>query len=117
MANEEAERSRLQLELERLNARMGELSESLGKKAAARAEYERTIQETESAFVKILESSQMLLSMVKREAACLEQNLCNDSIDCDDSSIHEASGKQHLHAEHTKKKRSVGAVHLTTLEV
>ncbi|XP_008202169.1 Sjoegren syndrome nuclear autoantigen 1 homolog [Nasonia vitripennis] len=76
---EETEKSRLQHEVERMNVRISQLNESLGKKSAARTDYERTIQETESAYMKILESSQLLLNMVKREAACLDQTLSSSS--------------------------------------
>ncbi|XP_015517201.1 microtubule nucleation factor SSNA1-like [Neodiprion pinetum] len=72
---EEEEKNNLQKEVERMTYRIGQLNESLTKKAAARTDYDRTIQETESAYTKILESSQLLLNMVKREATCLDQTL------------------------------------------
>ncbi|XP_014204914.1 Sjoegren syndrome nuclear autoantigen 1 homolog [Copidosoma floridanum] len=76
---EESEKSRLQHEVERMSSKISQLNESLGKKSAARVDYERTIQETESAYMKILESSQLLLNMVKREAACLDQTLSSSN--------------------------------------
>lgn len=50
--SEEAEKARLQREVERLSGRISQLNESLGKKSAARVDYDRTIQETESAYLK-----------------------------------------------------------------
>ncbi|XP_012262492.1 Sjoegren syndrome nuclear autoantigen 1 homolog [Athalia rosae] len=72
---EEEEKYNLQKEVERMTYRISQLSENLVKKNAARTDYDRTIQETESAYNKILESSQLLLNMVKREATCLDQTL------------------------------------------
>ena len=97
---EETERNALQREIERMSYKINHLSEGLAKKAAIRNDYERTIQEAESACtkvglfinhetffytvkylyrfiwsLKILESSQLLLNMVKREAADLVETL------------------------------------------
>lgn len=47
------------------------MNESLSQKAAARNEYDVTIQETEAAYMKILESSQTLLHVLKRETVSL----------------------------------------------
>lgn len=44
-----------------------QINESLAKKMASRNEYDKVIQETEGAYVKILESSQTLLTVLKRE--------------------------------------------------
>ncbi|XP_015592633.1 Sjoegren syndrome nuclear autoantigen 1 homolog [Cephus cinctus] len=73
--SEEEEKKTLEKEVERMTHKINQLSESLTKKAAARNDYDRTIRETESAYTKLLESSQLLLNMVKREADCLEQAL------------------------------------------
>ena len=40
---------------------------------ATRTEYEKVIQETESAYVKILESSQTLLTVLKRESVNIQK--------------------------------------------
>ncbi|CEG50133.1 uncharacterized protein PHALS_07858 [Plasmopara halstedii] len=45
--------------------------EALARKTQARNEYDRTIQETEAAYMKILESSQTLLHVLKRETVQL----------------------------------------------
>lgn len=50
---EEAEKARLQREVERMSRKISQLTESLDKKSAARASYEHTIQETESAYMKV----------------------------------------------------------------
>ena len=47
------------------------MNESLARKVQARAEYDKTIQETEAAYMKILESSQTLLHVLKRESVSL----------------------------------------------
>lgn len=54
---DEEEKRQIETQMAKLNERLSELGSSLGKKYAARNEYDRTIQETEGAFVKILESS------------------------------------------------------------
>jgi len=51
--------------------------ESLSKKQKLRNEYERTIRETEGAYVKILESSQTLLHVLKRECINLNKKYFN----------------------------------------
>jgi Sjoegren syndrome nuclear autoantigen 1 len=43
------------------------LSDALIKKYEAREEFDRTISETEQAFMKIIESSQTLLHVLKKE--------------------------------------------------
>ena len=56
-----------------LQDRLDELNASLKKKYTARGEYDKTIGETEGAFVKILESSQTLLHVLKKEGATLNK--------------------------------------------
>ena len=52
-------------------SQLSRVNESLSQKAAARNEYDVTISETEAAFMKILESSQTLLHVLKRESVSL----------------------------------------------
>ena len=52
-----------------LAARLETINNSLAKKYTTRNEYDKTIQETQSAFNKILESSQTLLHVLKKEGA------------------------------------------------
>ena len=56
-----------------LSKRLTTLNESIARKLAARNDYDKTIQETEAAYLKILESSQTLLTVLKREAKGLEK--------------------------------------------
>ena len=59
--------------MRKLQERLDELNASLKKKYTARSEYDKTIGETEGAFVKILESSQTLLHVLKKEGATLNK--------------------------------------------
>ena len=54
-----------------LTDRLSKINEGLARKIQARNEYDRTIQETEGAYMKILESSQTLLQVLKRETVSL----------------------------------------------
>jgi len=53
--------------------RLSRLNESLAKKLAAREEYERTLQATEDAYQKILDSSSTLLEVLKKERDTLSK--------------------------------------------
>jgi sjoegren syndrome nuclear autoantigen 1 len=68
---EEEERAKIQRDLSILTERLGRTNDSLARKVGARSEYDRTIQETEAAYMKILESSQTLLHVLKRETMSL----------------------------------------------
>ena len=58
---EEEDKAKIQKELSILTDRLQKVNESLVRKTQARNEYDKTIQETEAAYMKILESSQTLL--------------------------------------------------------
>mmetsp|Transcript_56947 Transcript_56947/g.64971 ORF Transcript_56947/g.64971 Transcript_56947/m.64971 type:complete len:115 (+) Transcript_56947:40-384(+) len=78
VSREEEEKLRIQRELQVLTERLGKIDDSLQKKQKARHDYEKTIQETEGAYMKILESSQTLLHYLKRDSGSLsrkEKNL------------------------------------------
>ncbi|CAE7451460.1 DIP13, partial [Symbiodinium pilosum] len=64
---EEEDKAKIQKELSILTDRLQKINESLVRKTQARNEYDKTIQETEAAYMKILESSQTLLHVLKRE--------------------------------------------------
>merc|ERR1712232_424653 len=64
---EEEDKARIQKELSILTDRLHKVSESLAHKTKAWNEYDKTIQETEAAYARILESSQTLLHVMKRE--------------------------------------------------
>ncbi|XP_038623893.1 Sjoegren syndrome nuclear autoantigen 1 [Tachyglossus aculeatus] len=68
---EEEEKRRLQGEVRLLTDKLARVNESLATKMASRNEFDRTIAETEAAYLKILESSQTLLHVLKREAGNL----------------------------------------------
>ncbi|CAM9378973.1 unnamed protein product [Choristocarpus tenellus] len=68
---EEEEKAKIQKDLSILTDRLSKINESLARKVQARNEYDRTVQETESAYMKILESSQTLLHVLKRETVNL----------------------------------------------
>lgn len=68
---EEEEKQRLQNEVRQLTEKLARVNENLARKIASRNEFDRTIAETEAAYLKILESSQTLLSVLKREAGNL----------------------------------------------
>ena len=65
---EEEEKASLQKELATLTDRIQKVNESLARKTQARNEYDKTIQDTEAAYAKILESSQTLLNVLRRES-------------------------------------------------
>ncbi|XP_033210361.1 Sjoegren syndrome nuclear autoantigen 1 homolog isoform X2 [Belonocnema kinseyi] len=78
---EEEEKNNLQREIEKMSYKLTRLNDSLSKRIAVRNEYDRTIADTETAYVKILESSQLLLNMLKREASSLDRTLVKSNMD------------------------------------
>ncbi|WAR31407.1 SSNA1-like protein [Mya arenaria] len=70
---EEEEKQKLQNDIRILTERLAKVNESLSKKMASRNEFDRTIAETEGAYMKILESSQTLLNLLKRESQSLRE--------------------------------------------
>ncbi|KAI1905102.1 hypothetical protein AGOR_G00012470 [Albula goreensis] len=70
---EEEEKAQLQHEIRLLTEKLSRVNESLARRTATRAEFDRTIAETEAAYMKILESSQTLLTVLKREAGNLSK--------------------------------------------
>lgn len=54
-----------------LTKRLSHLNDSISRKVTSRNEYDKTIGETEAAYLKILESSQTLLTVLKRETVTL----------------------------------------------
>mmetsp|Transcript_8904 Transcript_8904/g.8003 ORF Transcript_8904/g.8003 Transcript_8904/m.8003 type:complete len:115 (-) Transcript_8904:148-492(-) len=71
--SEEREKSRIQKQLAELTEQLQRLNMSIGKKTQSRNDYDKTIQETEAAYMKILESSQTLLHVLKRETQNLNK--------------------------------------------
>merc|ERR1712167_427279 len=70
---EEEEKAKIQKDLSILTDRLLKINESLARRVQARNEYDKTIQETEAAYMKILESSQTLLHVLKRESRHTDQ--------------------------------------------
>mmetsp|Transcript_17345 Transcript_17345/g.53095 ORF Transcript_17345/g.53095 Transcript_17345/m.53095 type:complete len:110 (-) Transcript_17345:870-1199(-) len=68
---DEEDKAKIQKDLSILTDRLSRINESLSRRIQARNEYDRTIQETEAAYMKILESSQTLLHVLKRETVNL----------------------------------------------
>jgi len=68
---EEQEKNVLESQFRALQERLSEVNASLAVKQANKAEFDKTIGETEQAYMKILESSQVLLNVVKKESAAL----------------------------------------------
>ena len=70
---EESEKRQIEDSMRAMAARLQEINESLTKKYATRQEFDKTINETENAFMKILESSQTLLHVLKKEGQSLSK--------------------------------------------
>lgn len=70
---EEDEKQRLQNEVRQLTEKLARVNENLARKIASRNEFDQTIAETEAAYLKILESSQTLLNVLKKEAGNLSK--------------------------------------------
>ena len=68
---EEAEKRTIEDQMRQMSLRLQEINDSLHKKYGTRQEFDKTIGETENAFMKILESSQTLLHVLKKEGASL----------------------------------------------
>jgi hypothetical protein len=64
------EKAKIQKDLSILTDRLSKINEALARKVQARNEYDKTIQETEAAYMKILESSQTLLHVLKVRYSC-----------------------------------------------
>ena len=74
---QEETKAKIQQDLALMTKRLGEINEELAKNMQTRNEYDRTIQETEAAYMKILESSQTLLQVLKRETVTLNKKQKN----------------------------------------
>ena len=73
ISKEEEEKTDIEQKIGVLNERLEEIKASLQKKYITRADYDKTIQETEGAFVKILESQQTLLHVMRKEDTGLKR--------------------------------------------
>jgi hypothetical protein len=60
-----------------LTKRLSQINESLARKQQTRSDYEKVIQESESAYCKIVESSHTLLNVLKKEASSIAKRSVN----------------------------------------
>ncbi len=70
---DQREKALLDSQLAQLNSKLSALDASLTKKLETKEEYDKTIKDTENAYMKILESSQLLLNVVKKDVLHLKQ--------------------------------------------
>lgn len=67
------EKTAIEKEIAGLTERLRSTNEGLSTKLATKQEYDKAISETEGAYMKILESSQTLLHVLKRETVNLSR--------------------------------------------
>merc|ERR1712070_941921 len=75
IAADEEEKAKIQNDLRILTEQLSRINDNLARKIASRTEYDKTITETEAAYQKILESSQTLLHVLKRESTNLGKKI------------------------------------------
>ncbi|NWX85356.1 SSNA1 protein, partial [Nothoprocta pentlandii] len=68
----EEEKSKLQHQIQVLNEQLERVCEDLAQKVASRNELDKILAETEAAYMKILDSSRTLLSVLKKEVGSLK---------------------------------------------
>ena len=71
IVNGEEEKSKITKDLEILSERLSKVNNILEEDIKHRAEYDKTIRETEAAYMKILESSRTLIDVLNRETTNL----------------------------------------------
>lgn len=69
----EVEKNKLQHEIQILSKQLECVCESLAQKTASRNELDKILAETETAYMKILDSSRMLLNVLKKEVGNLNK--------------------------------------------
>ncbi|GLI59217.1 hypothetical protein VaNZ11_001056 [Volvox africanus] len=68
LREDDAEKAKITQDLQILTKRLAQVNDSIARKTETKNEYDKVISETEAAYLKILESSQTLLTVLKREA-------------------------------------------------
>lgn len=68
LKEDDNEKAKIQQDLQLLTKRLAQVNDSIARKTETKVDYDKVIQETEAAYLKILESSQTLLTVLKREA-------------------------------------------------
>jgi len=94
---EEKQKAEVQRKLHKLTEELHRLNQSLTEKVQARNDYDTTIQETEAAYMKILESSQTLLHVLKRETVSLVKKQVLASSSSADFASSEPTSDLHHH--------------------
>lgn len=74
ICQDEREKQSLEAQMNQIRERLGRVQSSLDDKMKTLAQYDRTISDTQDAYMKILESSQVLLSVVKKETQELQKS-------------------------------------------
>merc|ERR1712096_191267 len=74
ITHQESEKGRIEKEMQVMQEQVRRLHDSIECKKQSRIDYDKTIGETEAAYMKILESSQTLLHVLKRETQNLTKN-------------------------------------------
>ncbi|XP_034944783.1 Sjoegren syndrome nuclear autoantigen 1 homolog [Chelonus insularis] len=74
------EKNNLQKKIEQMSYQLTCLNDNLEKSLSVRDEYDKIITDTETAYIKILESSQLLLNLTKREATNFDQTLMKKNL-------------------------------------
>ena len=78
---EEQQKFALETQLKTVQDKLARINTSLNDKLATKTEYDKVISESEQAYMKIVESSQVLLNVVKRDAASLDhKNSCSEKL-------------------------------------
>jgi Sjoegren syndrome nuclear autoantigen 1 len=77
LLKEEKNKQEIQKQLHLLTESLAVANKNIAQMSQARNDYDITIQETEAAYMKILESSQTLLHVLKRETVNLVKNTGN----------------------------------------
>eukprot|EP00761_Pharyngomonas_kirbyi_P011612 gb/GECH01011638.1/.p1 GENE.gb/GECH01011638.1/~~gb/GECH01011638.1/.p1 ORF type:complete len:109 (+),score=34.68 gb/GECH01011638.1/:1-327(+) len=75
ISREEEEKSKIEKDIATLTEKLNRLTESLSNKTKAKQEYDKTIEETEEAYTKIVDSSQTLLQVLKKETNSLKKSV------------------------------------------
>jgi Sjoegren syndrome nuclear autoantigen 1 len=110
IVSEERKKADIQRKLEKLNSQLQRVNESLAAKAAARNEYDITISETEAAYLKILESSQTLLHVLKRESVSLikKKQAAIGGVASPSSEMRQQQQQQHQHQQQQQQEQYHG---------
>lgn len=102
IAVDEQEKTVLENQVKEFQAKLNKVEARLRNKYETRDQYVKTIQESENAYKKILETSQVLLSSVKRESAVLMGGNYHDTTmnNHNLSSPPVSSSSNHIHHQH-----------------